>query len=301
MGPRGWTAVAAVTSATVLTIGLVGTAVVGPSGNEEPVTAAAGGQEKPTGTAERTEPEPTEGAPQGGSASPKEPLGQAAATASTTAQQLTVPVQAAADGTYRRRVDWTWEKPTHGKGGGETATRVSTTARSAAEVQQHHETTWTSTDNEKDGRPAAGIGPSDVRWTGQGMYRAQGSGGNGSRSCDPAETLQLQLPLAAGARWTTTAVCNYERQGGGRTTSRIETVSEVVGGREVNVAGKSMAVWEIVAESRTRADGQSEGSTTKTTMLFSPELGVDVRTDSTTTVLMLGYTVTTQLVDIVLD
>lgn len=292
-------------NATMLVIGLVGTAVVEPtSDGEGPVAATAGGPEGSPGSTDSTEPTvpgATEAAPKGDSASSRKASRQATRMASTTTQQPTATVQAPADGTYKRRVDWTFEQPVHKKGGGETATRISTTARSVAEVRQHHETTMTSTDDENDGRPASGLGPRDIRWTASGMFSIQAKGADGSKSCEPAETLELQLPLVAGARWTTTAVCTYERRGGGRATSRTETVSEVTGAREVDFAGKLRSVWEIVADSKSTVDGQSTGATTKATILFSPELGVDLRTDTTVTVSSyFGYTSTSRLLDIAL-
>ena len=291
----------AVANAAVLMVALGGAVVVEPmSDGEGSVAAAGGGGASATGTAQSSVPGSTQAAPKAGSAPPRKPSGQTAGTA-TTVQPPAAAVQAAADGTYKRRLDWEFESPMSRKGGGETSTRVSTTARSAAEVRQHYETTMTSMDEENDGRPTGSLGSRDLRWTEQGVYGVQGNGSDGSRSCEPAETLELQLPLATGARWATTAVCTYERREGGRATSRTETTYEVTGALEVDVLGKSRSVWEIVAHSKNTADGKSEGATTETITLFSPELGVDVRTDTTLTASILRYTSTSRLIDIDLD
>lgn len=293
-------AVVAAVNAAVLLVGLVGAFVVEPtSGGGGSVAASSGLPDGVIDTGEPTAPGPTEAASETGSTSPGNPKRPAAATMSTTVQPPTDAVKAAAEGTYRRRVDWTFERPMHRKGGGETTTRVSTTARSAGEVRQRHETRYVSTDDENDGRPTFGVGPRDIRWTVVGVFGT--SAASGSRSCEPAETLELQLPLAAGARWTTTAACTYEHSRG-RSTSRTTTASVVTGARQVTVAGQSRTVWEIVAESTSTVDGEPSGATTtETTMLFSPELGVDVRTDTNVSNPMFGIATTTQLVGVALD
>lgn len=194
-------------------------------------------------------------------------------------------VHAPRDGDYPRRITWEMVKPQRKKGGNNILVSIATTGRTADEVRQHVSTTTVSSDNEKDGRPALGLGPYDLRHARDAVFITETYSGNElSYSCDPAERLDLRLPLHEGSAWTTTQECSY-KQGSETRTTRKELSSRVNGGRTVFALGGVRFVWEIT----------TTDDTTTTTRLFSPELGVDVRIDRAADHGFAAYTSTSEL------
>lgn len=98
--------------------------------------------------------------------------------------------------------------------------------------------------------------------------------------CSSDELRFLKLPLAAGSSWSDRMECTYQDdsdEGEPETMRvRVDFTSKVTGSRQVQVAGRSLFVWEIEMEVRSRA-GQDRESVMTRRVQFSPELGFEVR------------------------
>ena len=268
--------------------GVVGLSTIGPSSSgvlahggdrieardSTPTTAGSSDRSGNVVTLDST---PTTAAPGNGTA--KKP-GQS--TATTAGSNATPPpaldaLAATREGVYETRVTSEGLGPT--AGGADEApdveaetVEVRTLRRTIADVRQMF-TTRSEGDAPDEGEEQ------EYHWT-QNALSVVAPAADEDADCSSDEVRFLKLPLAAGSSWSDRMECTFQGdsdEGEPETMRvRVDFTSKVTGSRQVQVAGRSLFVWEIEMEVRS-SSGQDRESVMTRRVQFSPELGFEVR------------------------
>jgi hypothetical protein len=155
--------------------------------------------------------------------------------------------------------------------------RVTTSKRDAHEVRQVRRETQRPESEAADPSDWDDASDEPYRWTADAMYASIPEDEDGT--CTPSELRLLKLPLVAGATWSDHMDCKADGANGEPGfASAIDVSSKVIGSKHVTALGRSMLVWEIVTElrSKTTAAGKTVDSTMTRDALFAPEIGFEV-------------------------
>jgi hypothetical protein len=270
----------AAVDALLLAVGVVGVVTVGSGGSPSAATVSAGATTTTAAVAATVATVPA--APAAATAAP---AGGAAATAKPKKGAATVtPAQGAAaastgafhppkDGSYRRKLHTESDGMEKKTSDSELTLTYTTVKSSPAETEQK-----VAIKSDK----ANMSGDSSFLWRPDGVFARVGAASGGKVTCTPAEQTVMKLPLAVGVTWTNIVDCTFDT-GQGSGSSHSETMQKVVGSKTVQVAGRSVQVWEIAGTSTNKGSfgGRSSEGTGTSTQLFSAEHGLAVHEETT--------------------